>query len=353
MKRRRFLAGCSALGAGALVSGCEQVENLKKMSLRDILGFPESGEPMSQIERNKALALRFKKAQGEKDGEATISRLLAPGYRRARSGLEHLAKNAEGQGHPSPGPYLRIAFPDRVDVVEQVIAEGNMVGLLFRITGTHRGNLFGIPATGKTVNVYEVAILRVMGDWITDGWFMTDEAGLLKQLGATLPPRKDGGRIVPAVTGGGEDPDVVLKRIQSGPLESREDKNRLVVAQSKASNPPKDYRAADYKQLRQGFQHLRDYGNANKVGGERPTLALPDRKDRIDGFIAEGDTVWMQFRIAGTHKANLYGHPPTGRRVEVPEIGIARFADGKWKDGWYFGDELGLMLQLGALHMLG
>ena len=88
------------MGAGALASGCERFEGLKNLTVRDILGFPESGEAMSQIERNKAIALRFKKAQGEKDGEATISRLLAPGYRRTRAGMEHLAKNAEGQGHP-------------------------------------------------------------------------------------------------------------------------------------------------------------------------------------------------------------------------------------------------------------
>jgi hypothetical protein len=34
------------------------------------------------------------------------------------------------------------------------------------------------------------------------------------------------------------------------------------------------------------------------------------------------------------------------------EIGVMRFADGKWKEAWYFADELGLMLQLNALHML-
>jgi hypothetical protein len=39
--------------------------------------------------------------------------------------------------------------------------------------------------------------------------------------------------------------------------------------------------------------------------------------------------------------------------VEIDEIGIARFAGGKWREGWYFGDELGMMLQLNALHMLG
>ena len=308
---------------------------------------------MSQLEKNKAVALRFKKAQGEKDGEAVTAKLLSPGYRRSRAEMEHLGANAQGQGHPGPGPYLRTAIPDRVDVIEQVIAEGDTVGLLFRMTGTHQGNLYGIPATGRKIDVHEVAILRVVGGRITDGWFMADEAGLLKQIGVKqLPPRKDGKLIVPPITHGGEDPDAWLTRLQSQPLVSREDRNRLVVAQSKSASPPKDYRSADYKQLRQGFQHLRDYGNARKVGDERPTLALPDRKDRIDGFIAEGDSVWMQFKIAGTHKANLYGFPATGKRIEIPEIGIARFVDGKWQQGWYFGDELGLMLQLGALHML-
>ena len=64
------------------------------------------------------------------------------------------------------------------------------------------------------------------------------------------------------------------------------------MAQSKSSSPPKDYRAADYKQLRQGFQHLRDYGNANGVAKETPTRALPDRRDRIErrGLRVEGHT---------------------------------------------------------------
>jgi predicted ester cyclase len=338
--RRRFLAGVSALGATAILPVHAADEKATDMN-------------GSQIERNKAVALRFKKAQGEKDGDAVIKQLLAPTYRRTRAGMEHLGRNAEGQGWPSPGPYLRHAIPDRVDVIEDVIAEGDKVGLLFRLTGTHRANFFGIPATGRKIDVYEAAILRIVNGRITEGWFMADEAGLMKQIGAKLPARKDGAVIVPPVTDGGEDPDAVLKRLQAMPVTTPEDRHRLVVAQSKSSNPPKDYRATDYKQRRQGFQHLRDYGNANGVGQERPTLALPDRKDRIDGFIAEGDKVWMQFRIAGTHKANLYGFPPTGKRIEIPEIGVARFVNGKWQEGWYFGDELGLMLQLGALHMLG
>jgi predicted ester cyclase len=332
--------GMCALATGALAPGCATNEGMR-------------GTPGSQLERNKAIALRFKHAQGEKGGEAVIDQLLAPGYRRSRAGMEHLARNAEGQGHPSAGPNLRTAMPDRVDVIEDVIAEGDKVGLLFRVTGTHRANLFGIAPTGRKIDIYEAAILRIVDGRIVEGWFMADEAGLLKQLGAKLPTRADGKHFVPAVTNAGEDPDVVLRRFERGPLAAREDRQRLIVARSKGAAPPPGVRSADYRQTRQGFQHLRDYGNAHGAGKETPTLALPDRRDLIDEVIAEGDTVWMQFKIAGTHKANLYGWPATGRRIEIPEIGIARFADGKWKEGWYFGDELGLMLQLGALHMLG
>ena len=335
MPRRTFLAGLTALGAGALVSGCASTQT-----------------GAAETERNKAVALRFKKLQGTKDEHLIEKEVLAPDYKRLRGGMLNLANNARDQEFPSTGSYLRAAFPDRVDVIDEVIAEGDRVGMLFRITGTHTGNLYGIPPTGRKVNALEIAILRVAGGRVTEGWFMADEAGLLKQLGAQMPRRKDGQLIVPPVTNQGESGDAWLARLQARPAATQADRNKIVVARSKSSNPPKDDRAGDYKQTRQGFQHLRDYGVATGTAKQTPTTALPDRSDFVDDFIAEGDTVWMKFRIAGTQKGPLYGHPATNRRIEMPEIGVARFRDGKWQEGWYFGDELGMMLQLGALHML-
>ena len=189
--RRIFLAGISALGAGALMPGCASG--------------PQAGA--SDIERNKAVALRFKKLQGTKDEPLIAKEVLAPDYKRLRGGMLNLANNARDQGFPSAGSYLRAAFPDRVDVIEQVVAEGDQVGLLFRLTGTHTGNLYGIPPTGRKVNVWEAAILRIAGGRVTEGWFLADEAGLLKQLGAGLPRRKDGKLIAPPIIGTGENGD--------------------------------------------------------------------------------------------------------------------------------------------------
>jgi predicted ester cyclase len=301
----------------------------------------------TQLERNKAVALRFKKAQGTKEQQDVMREVLSPDYRRLRGGMHHLAANAEGQGFPSTGSFLRGAFPDRVDVIEEVIAQGDHVGVLFRMTGTHQGNLFGVAPTGRKIDAYEVAILRLADGKIIEGWFMADEAAVLKQIGARMPARKDGNLIVPPVTNTGEDPDAVVRRLQAGPLATQEDRYRLIVARSKGEGPPADLRAADFKQLRNGFPHLRAYGISKGAREETVTRAFPDRRDRIDGFIAEKDSVWMRFKVAGTHTVSMYGIPPTGKVVEVAEIGTAKFVDGKWAQSWYFGDELGMILQLG------
>src|SRR6185295_13496352 len=332
--RRSFLKGALGAGAGLGMAAADSRE-------------AGAQAPAAQLERNKAVALRFKKAQGTPEQDAVMKEVLAPDYKRVRGGMYHLEANARDQGFPGNGAFLRGAIPDRVDVMEQVIAEGDMVGLLFRLTGTHQGPLSGIPPTGKKINVYEIAILRIVDGKMVEGWFMADEAGLLKQLGAKWPARKDGTLIVPPVTHGGEDPDAVVKRLESGPGTTPEDRSRLIVARSKGAAPPKELRAPDFKQRRNGFPHLRDYGLARNAGEHTVTLAFPDRRDRIDGLIAEKDSVWMRFRVAGTQTVNLYGIPPTGKVVEVPEIGIAKFVDGKWADSWYFGDELGMLLQLG------
>ena len=334
--RRRFLS--DTLGAGAALA--------LPTSLARAQTSPD------QLERNKAVVRRFKDLQGTKDEHLIAKEVLAPNYKRWRGGFMHLAANAQGQGFPSTGSYLRGAFPDRKDTVENMIAEGDMVGMLFKVRGTHKGNFNGIPPTGKTIDVYETGVFKLADGKIVEATFMADEAGILKQLGAKLPTRKDEKLVVPPITGEGEDPDAVIKRLEAGPLATPQDRYRLTVARSKASKPPADLRAKDFKARRAGFQHLRDYGIAKGVGDQVITKALPDRRDRIDGFIVEGETVWMRFKVAGTHGGSLYGFPPTNRRVEVPEIGIMRFADGQWKDAFYFADELGLLLQLGALHML-
>ena len=337
LTRRRFISTAAATGAGLILAPSFS----RQVFAQDAVA-----------ERNKRVVLGYQEAMQSRPRAEVEKEVMGPGYRRTRMSLQNLANNAEGQGFPANGDNFRTSFPDRRDIVEEVIAEGDTVGVLSRVTGTHSAPLYGIAATGRKVNFYEAGIFRLAQGKIVEAWFLGDEAGLLKQLGAKIPARKDGRRIVPPLTTAGDDPDAVIKRLEAGPLSRPEDRNRLMVARSKGSAPLAADRGSDLKQLRFGFQHLRDYGIAKKVADQSITAALPDRRDRIDGLLAEGEKVWMMFKVSGTQTAPLYGLPPTGRRVELPEIGVMTIVDGKWKQAWYFGDELGMMLQLDALHML-
>ena len=306
----------------------------------------------AELERNKAVALRFKKAQGTNEMPRVEKEVLAPDYNRIRGGNFHLASNARGEGWPEPGMYLRTAFPDRVDVMEEVIAEGDTVGLLFRLNATHAGNLFGIPPTGKKIDVYEIALLRIVDGQMIEGWFMMDEAELLRQLGAKMPVRKDGRIIAPPVMDPGESGDILARRFGAKSPATQHDRHKAIVARSRSSAPAAADKAPDYQRKREAFQHLHEYGVARGKGDATLRTAIAERRDPIDRFVADGDQVWARFYLNGIHQAPLYGLPATGRRVGVPAIEIARFTNGKLRESWCFGDELGLLLQLGVPNLL-
>jgi len=300
--------------------------------------------------RNVAVALRFKQSQGTPEMPQVEKEVMAPSYDRARGGNLHLAANARDTDMAHPGLYLRKALPDRVDVIERVIADGDRVGLLFRVTATHTGGFFGVPPSGKRIDVYEVAFLRIVNGQLVEGWFMMDEAELLRQMGAKLPARKDGRIIAPALPDKGEEVDAVIRRLEAQTALTTQDRNKILAAASRSMRA-REGRTADHRHLRFGFQHLRDYCKA-KGGSFDLDAAIPDRRDRIEVLMAEGDEVWMRFSTGGTNTGSLCGLPPTGKRVGVHVAAIMRFADGKVTESWSFADELGLLLQLGAPNLL-
>ena len=76
--------------------------------------------------------------------------------------------------------------------------------------------------------------------------------------------------------------------------------------------------------------------------------AFPDMHWTVEEQIAEGDKVMTRFEWTGTHKAQFFGVPATGRPVRVWGVVIDRFEGGKIKDTRIIMDALGLMMQLGA-----
>ena len=79
---------------------------------------------------------------------------------------------------------LRAAFPDSGISVEDMLAEGDKVAVRAEMTGTHRGEFMGIPATGNKIAVTGISIYKVAGGKITDHWEQMDAMGMMQQLGA-------------------------------------------------------------------------------------------------------------------------------------------------------------------------
>lgn len=77
--------------------------------------------------------------------------------------------------------------------------------------------------------------------------------------------------------------------------------------------------------------------------------AFPDMHWTVEEQIVEGGKVVTRFEWTGTHKAEFFGVPATGRPVRVWGVVIDRLEGGKIKDTRIIMDALGLMMQLGAL----
>ena len=75
------------------------------------------------------------------------------------------------------------AFPDFTAVVEDQIAEGDKVVTRKTVSGTHEGELMGIPPTGKRFEIPVIDIFRVVGGKCTDHWSVVDQMGMMQQLG--------------------------------------------------------------------------------------------------------------------------------------------------------------------------
>lgn len=96
---------------------------------------------------------------------------LAPGQGPGPEGLKPII-----HGFIAAFPDLHIAIHDLVQVPGKIAVRGE-------ITGTHKGALFGIPATDKFVRFGIHEFHALDGGRITTTWHMEDWFGLFQQLG--------------------------------------------------------------------------------------------------------------------------------------------------------------------------
>ena len=120
--------------------------------------------------------------QQQKNKEFIINYLndLATGIPKTRAVLEQYMTDEALIAHIE---FFEAAFPGYEVYIDEMTAEGNRVIVQARLTGTHLGELSGIPATHKTVDFPFVIKYEIENYKIVNHWMLADQMALMEQLG--------------------------------------------------------------------------------------------------------------------------------------------------------------------------
>jgi steroid delta-isomerase-like uncharacterized protein len=88
------------------------------------------------------------------------------------------------QGYMEILGMMRSGFPDIQWTLEEMIAENDTVAARFIMRGTHQATFFGVPASGKKIQVQAVNFYRFSNGKIVEERGQPDLLALLQQIGA-------------------------------------------------------------------------------------------------------------------------------------------------------------------------
>jgi len=303
----------------------------------------------AQVNSNRFIAQRYLEYLGKPEFAVVGAAAEAPGHELLRDEFENLKYNADDPALAAAMQPVEEAISNRVNTITRLMSEGELVAATLRITGTHSGNLYGIPATGRDIDIESGVFLRIEEGKVTESWFLADEASLLLQLDEWLPPREDGQLNLPPSYDDSRSYDEALQELLANPMDTPEYRNKRLMLAYKATNKPSFYEfdGRPYQNLqRSGIGTIVDRAAELEIEGGFGG-SMGERQDLVSLVVSEGNLGMMSFRLTATHVGELYGIPPSGSVLDGWELGVAEFNGDTWENAWWMQDELGLLLAIG------
>ena len=301
---------------------------------------------------NEALVTRLLEVKGTAQYQQVAREVLTEDHKVLRHEFENLLYHSDDPLlKPASDPDY-IAITERVNTIERLIGDGNLVAAQIRVQGKHTGNLYGIPATGKTFEVMSHAIFKIENGKISESWWMLQEAGVLLDLGVGLPTRVDGkSNLAPAYDDVRTfDEDLAAHQANYQGTDEWHNKTLLLAYKSQVENRPFTWEGRrPYQNLeRGGIDYI--IARADDLGVEGSHGAsMSNRRDMIGCTLTNDHEGVIVFRLTADNSGPLFGIPPSGVRLHDWEIGWARFdGPGNWTDAWWTADELGFTLLAGG-----
>src|SRR6266496_2718980 len=137
-------------------------------------------------EENKALARRFIEEGFSTGNLALADEIVATNFANYDPGTPPLPSGPEG--YKQLVTAYRTAYSDLQLTIEDLVAEGDKVGVRWSARGTHTGQLGDIPPTGKQMMVAGISVLTIAGGRVAEQYTNWDTLGMLQQLGVVPAP---------------------------------------------------------------------------------------------------------------------------------------------------------------------
>lgn len=131
------------------------------------------------VKDNKKISLFLFEEVWNKGNIDMVEKIVAPDFVLHES-------NRDIIGIPNYKKYIlgyRRAFPDVHFIVEDLLADGDKVVERWTAQGTHKGELYGIPATSKKVKISGIDIVHISNGKMIERWGCGDILGVLQQIG--------------------------------------------------------------------------------------------------------------------------------------------------------------------------
>ena len=139
-------------------------------------------------QKNKQVVRQFFKAADRQDIEGMEQLVSNTNYLFHFPGMPPMDWNKHKQFFTA----FTSSFPDLRHEIVELVAEGDKVAVHFNVTGTHKGELQGIPPTGKKVSFGAMDFITLMNGKIVEDWLNADILGVMQQIGAIPVQRATG-----------------------------------------------------------------------------------------------------------------------------------------------------------------
>jgi C-1 hydroxylase len=128
------------------------------------------------LEENKAIILSLYEADNKKD-LSILDEVISPDF------YDPTFKLQGAEGYKQFENAFFRGFPDWIETIEDIIAEGDKVWVRFISTGTHKGEWLGLTPTGKKMTLKAVQIWRIVDGKVVAKDSIGDLLDVFKQLG--------------------------------------------------------------------------------------------------------------------------------------------------------------------------